>query len=188
MAKNFRSLTFTNSVKEAQTKYGSPSVYQQPGADQYQLTPREISMIENRDGFYMASLGENGWPYVQFRGGPKGFLKVIDSETLAYADFQGNKQYISTGNINATKKVSLILLDYPTRSRLKIWAEAEILDPQEYPELKRKLETDGYRALTERLVKLNIKAYDWNCPQHIPQRFTIEEFRELIARHPELLS
>ena len=132
MRQNFTKYAFTDSVKEAQGKYGSRKIYQKMdslGPDQYQLSQREIPFIEDRDSFYMATVGENGWPYVQFRGGPRGFLKVIDQETIGYADFRGNMQYISTGNINATTKAALILLDYPTRRRLKIWVETEILKP-----------------------------------------------------------
>lgn len=188
MAKNFKSLAFTESVKTAQEKYGAPAIYQKPGPDQYQLSQREVSMIEERDSFYMATVGESGWPYVQFRGGPKGFLKVLDNETIGYADFQGNMQYISTGNINSTKKASLILLDYPTKRRLKIWAEAEILDPEDHPVLKEQLVTVEYQAKVERLMVFRIKAFDWNCPQHINQRFTVDEFRDLIAQQPEILT
>ena len=188
MAKNFKSLAFTESVKSAQEKYGAPAIYQKAGSDQYQLSPREVSMIENIDSFYLATVGESGWPYVQFRGGPIGFLKVLDNETLGYADFQGNMQYISTGNINSTKKASLILLDYPTKRRLKIWVEAEILEPEEHPDLKQQMVTADYQALVERLMVFRIKAFDWNCPQHITQRFTVDEFRDLIAQQPEILN
>jgi len=97
-------------------------------------------------------------------------------------------QYISTGNINASKKAALILLDYPTRTRLKIWAEPEILDPEDHPELRDKLMVENYDAVIERLVVFHIKAFDWNCPQHINPRYTIEEFEELIAEHPEMIS
>jgi hypothetical protein len=190
MAQNFKHLTFTESVKKAQEQYGSREIYQRTGEgpDQYQLFQREISMIEDRDSFYMATVGENGWPYVQFRGGPKGFLKIIDQETIGYADFKGNMQYISTGNINATKKAALILLDYPSKRRLKIWAETEILDPEKNPALRDKLTVAGYDAAVERLVVFHVKAFDWNCPQHINQRYTMEEFEQLIAEHPEMIS
>ena len=190
MAQNFKQLTFTESVKKAQKKYGSREIYQRTGEgpDQYQLFQREISMIEDRDSFYMATVGENGWPYVQFRGGPKGFLKIIDQETIGYADFKGNMQYISTGNINATKKAALILLDYPSKRRLKIWAETEILDPERNPALRDKLTVAGYDAAVERLVIFHVKAFDWNCPQHINQRYTMDEFEQLIAEHPEVIS
>lgn len=190
MAQNFKQLTFTESVKKAQKKYGSREIYQRTGEgpDQYQLFQREISMIEDRDSFYMATVGENGWPYVQFRGGPKGFLKIIDQETIGYADFKGNMQYISTGNINATKKAALILLDYPSKRRLKIWAETEILDPERNPALRDKLTVAGYDAAVERLVIFHVKAFDWNCPQHINQRYTMDEFEQLMAEHPEVIS
>ena len=170
MGQNFTQLTFTDSVKQAQEKYGSRIIYQkmdEAGPDQYLLYQREISLIQGMDSFYMATVGENGWPYVQFRGGPKGFLKVIDQQTLGYADFKGNMQYISTGNINATNKAALILLDYPTKRRLKIWAETEILDPEGHPDLLEKLTMEDYKAQIERLVIFHIKAHDWNCPQHI---------------------
>ncbi len=183
MKQNFTNYAFTDSVRKAQEKYGSREGYQrieENGPDQSQLFQREIQFIQGRDSFYLSSVGENGWPYVQFRGGPKGFLKVIDQKTLGYADFRGNMQYISTGNINATKKVALILLDYPTRTRLKVWAEAEILDPAEHPELAEKLVDGNYRAKVERLVIFHLKTFDWNCPQHITPKYTLEEFSNLI--------
>lgn len=191
MAQNFTTYTFTESVKKAQDKYGSRKIYQKmdsTGPDQYRLSAREIPFIESRDSFYMATVGENGWPYVQFRGGVKGFLKVIDSETLAYADFRGNMQYISIGNINATKRAALILLDYPTRRRLKIWAESEILDPEQHPSLLEKLTITDYEAVIERLVVYRVKAYDWNCPQHITPRYTMAEIKEdLLPKHLEII-
>lgn len=191
MRQNFTKYAFTDSVKEAQEKYGSRKIYKkmdQLGPDQYQLSQREIPFIKDRDSFYMATVGENGWPYVQFRGGAKGFLRVIDQETLGYADFRGNMQYISTGNINATKKAALILLDYPARKRLKIWAETEILDPLQHPELLEKLTMANYDADIERLVMFHVKAYDWNCPQHITPKYTTDEIKEdLLPQHPEII-
>ncbi len=191
MRQNFTNYTFTDSVKKAQEKYGSRKSYSKMddnGPDQYQIFQREIAHIQRQDSFYMATVGENGWPYVQFRGGPKGFLKVIDQETLGYADFRGNMQYISTGNINANKKASLILLDYPTKTRLKIWAETEILDPESHPELMNKLALPGYKAKIERLVIFHIKAFDWNCPQHITPRFTLDEIKkDVIPNYPEII-
>lgn len=191
MGQNYTQLAFTKSVKQAQEKYGSREIYKKMeefGPDQSKLYLREIEFVKHRDSFYMATVGENGWPYVQFRGGPKGILKVIDKETLGYVDFRGNMQYISTGNINVNKKAALILLDYPTRRRLKIWAESEILDPKEHTEMSKKLALEGYKAVIERLVIFHIKAFDWNCPQHITPRYTVEEFKnDVIPRHPELL-
>lgn len=191
MSQNFTNYTFTDSVKKAQEQFGSREIYKKVETrlpDQSQIYDREIALIEKLDGFYMATVNEEGWPYVQFRGGPKGFLKVVDKQTLGYADFKGNMQYISTGNINSTKKTSLILMHYPTKTRLKIWAETEILNPEEHPELKEKLVDKGYKARVERLVLFHIKAFDWNCPQHIPQRYTVEEFKEeVLPRNPEIL-
>ena len=139
------------------------------------LTWQEQSHIENRDGFYLASVGTNGWPYMQFRGGPKGFLKVIDDHTLAYADFRGNGQYISAGNFQDNQKTMLFLMDYPNKRRLKIWATAEVLDPADRPELARQLVIPSYDARVERILIFKVEAFDWNCPQHITPRFTAAE-------------
>lgn len=190
MKKNFAQITFTDSVKEAQKQYGSREIYEKAEnklPDQSLLFQREMAHIERMDGFYMATVNEDGWPYVQFRGGPKGFLNVIDQGTVGFADFKGNMQYISTGNINATQKTALILLHYPTKTRLKIWAETEILNPDDHPELAAKLVDGNYNAQVERLVIFGITAYDWNCPQHIPQRYTVEEFKDLAIQNPEIV-
>jgi predicted pyridoxine 5'-phosphate oxidase superfamily flavin-nucleotide-binding protein len=180
MNRNFTQLAFTDSVKKVQEEYGSRRSYERmESGEKYILTNREIPFIESRDGFYMATVGENGWPYVQFRGGEKGFLKVLDNETLGYADFRGNMQYISVGNINSTRKVSLFLMDYPSRQRLKIWAESEVVSASENPEMLAKLEVPDYEAIIERLIIFKIQGYDWNCPQHITPRFTIKEIEAL---------
>ncbi len=183
MNKNFTKLAFTDSVKKVQKKHGSRQAYarMESSGDQYVLTAREMPFIESRDGFYMATVGENGWPYVQFRGGPKGFLKVVDNTTLGYADFRGNMQYISVGNLNATRKAALFLMDYPTQRRLKIWAETEVLDADQNPELRQKLIMPDYKARVERIIVFQVQAYDWNCPQHITPRYTTEEFSAQFA-------
>ena len=142
---------------------------------------REALFIQARDGFYMATVGENGWPYVQYRGGPKGFLRVIDDTTLGYADFRGNGQYISTGNIEANQKTVLILMDYPNRQRLKLWAEASIVESADDPKLTEQLEVKGYAGQIERLVRLQVQAFDWNCPRHITPRYTAEEIHSLTS-------
>lgn len=190
MPQNHMQLAFTDSVKAEQEQYGSRQNYQrmedrQP--DETKLSPREIQYISQRDGFYLSTVGENGWPYVQFRGGPKGFLKSIAPGTLAYADFRGNMQYISTGNIKTTKKATLILLDYASRTRIKIWAETEILDAAAHPDLLEKLTDPNYNAQIERIVVFHIKGFSWNCPQHITPKFTFEEMKELVSQNPELL-
>jgi len=182
MSQNFTKFAFTESVKRAQTRYGTRQSYagMETAGDRYRLTEREAGFLQSRDSFYMATVGENGWPYVQFRGGPRGFLKVLDDATLGYADFRGNGQYISTGNIEASKKASLILMDYPNRQRLKVWAETAIIEAEQDVELARRLEMPDYEARIERLVILKIQAYDWNCPQHITPRYTEEEFQALL--------
>jgi predicted pyridoxine 5'-phosphate oxidase superfamily flavin-nucleotide-binding protein len=180
MNKNFTKLAFTDSVKQVQEQYGSRQSYarMEQSGDRYVLTDHEKSFIETRDSFFMATVGQNGWPYAQFRGGPKGFLKVIDDTTLGMADFRGNMQYISVGNLKASKKASLFLIDYPSRSRLKIWAQTQVIDANENPELLAKLSVPDYDAIIERLVIFKVQAYDWNCPQHITPRYTADEIRQ----------
>ncbi len=138
------------------------------------------SKIQQRDGFYIASVGETGQPYIQFRGGPAGFLKVLDDRTLGYADFRGNLQYISVGNLAANNKAAIILMDYANRRRLKIFAEIEIHDAADRPDLIEKLADPGYDAKIERAFILKVEGFDWNCPQHITPRYTIEEVRQMI--------
>ncbi|MEM7145636.1 MAG: pyridoxamine 5'-phosphate oxidase family protein [Verrucomicrobiota bacterium] len=175
--RNFTTLAYTDGVKAAQERYGSRKNGERMEAsgDRFVLTPKEVAFIGSRDSFYMATAGENGWPYVQHRGGPKGFLRVVGESSLAFADFRGNRQYISTGNVDATKKVSLFLMDYPQRERLKIWAEGRVVDRADDEALVESLNPEGYGAKAERAFFLEVKAYDWNCPQHITPRYTVEE-------------
>ncbi|MDN5200256.1 pyridoxamine 5'-phosphate oxidase family protein [Fulvivirgaceae bacterium BMA10] len=176
MIKNFTDIAFTDSVKKIQEEQGSLKSYEKMGKlEMRELFYREKEFIEGRDGFYMSTVSESGWPYVQFRGGPRGFLKVLSSRQLGFADFRGNRQYISTGNLNATGKAALILMDYARKMRLKIWAETEIVSPED-KSLQEKLVLPDYKAKVERFILLNVQAYDWNCPQHITPRFTMDEF------------
>ncbi len=177
---NYAELAFTDAVKELQEKNGSRKSYEKMErfSSVEGLSPREIGLIANRDSFYMATYGENGFPYIQHRGGSKGFLKVLDEQTLAFLDFSGNRQYISVGNIKNNTKVSLILIDYPTRTRMKIYAEAEVVELYENEKLAKDLALENYRYRPERVIKLHVKAFDWNCPQHITPRYTEEEIRE----------
>ncbi|MCH6580269.1 MAG: pyridoxamine 5'-phosphate oxidase family protein [Nitrospinae bacterium] len=180
MTDNFTELAFTDSVKTLQEKYGTRTAYsrmERGGKFRNQLTWQEKKHIADRDGFYLASVGENGWPYMQFRGGPKGFLKVIDDHTLAFADFRGNGQYISTGNFIDNNKTMLFLMDYPNKRRLKIWAEAEVLDAADHPELAQQLIMPDYEAIVERIIVFKVHAFDWNCPQHITPRYSEEEIQ-----------
>ena len=180
MARRFAEITFTDSVKAAQSRYGSREANRgfELSADRGDtLGEYEREFIEARDGFYQATVGQQGWPYVQFRGGPPGFLKVLDERTIGYADFRGNVQYISVGNLQADDRIALILMDYPNRRRLKIWARAKVTDEADAPELIARLEVPSYRARVERAIVLSVEAYDWNCPQHITPRYSEAEVR-----------
>jgi predicted pyridoxine 5'-phosphate oxidase superfamily flavin-nucleotide-binding protein len=181
MAKNFAEIAFTDAVKKLQEKYGSRKNYER--MEKFSvidgLTDHEMTFIENRDSFYLASIGVKEFPYVQHRGGPKGFLKVLDTKRLGFIDFIGNRQYVSVGNMATNTNVSLIMIDYPSRSRLKIFAKAEIVALDDNSELFKTLNLDNYKFRPERMMVFHIEAYDWNCPQHIKQRFTLEEIDEI---------
>lgn len=184
MSHKFFDLTFTESVKKAQEKYGSRRSYarsEDGKPDFYGLGDAEQEFIEQRDGFYMATVNNEGQPYLQFRGGAKGFLKVLDHNTLGFADFRGNMQYISVGNLNENKKAALFLMDYPNQTRLKILANVEVIDGKDAAEIIEKLTVANYKAKIERAMILHIEAFDWNCPQHITQRFTIDEIKQMVT-------
>lgn len=190
MARNFAEIAFTESVKSQQEKYGSRKSYARMEAQERgtELSFAEADFIAERDSFYLATVGENGFPYVQFRGGPKGFLKVLDQRTLAYADYRGNLQYISVGNLNRNDKAALILMDYAHRQRLKIYARVQVIEAKDAPELIGQLQDTAYHAQVERAMVLHVEAFDWNCPQHITPRYTLEEIRELNAPLNELVA
>ncbi|MDN3656128.1 pyridoxamine 5'-phosphate oxidase family protein [Ferruginibacter paludis] len=183
MAKNYPEIAFTSPVKEFQEKLGSRTNYARMEIDTYVdgLTENEIEFIARRDSFYMASFGENEFPYIQHRGGPKGFLKVLDSKRIGCMDFRGNMQYISVGNIATNNNVSLIMVDYPAGARLKIYAKATIIELKDDPELYQLLDLYEYKFRPERMMLFDIQAYDWNCPQHIIQRYTLEDIEEAFA-------
>jgi len=184
MARTFAEIAFTESVKDAQRRYGSRRVneaLERSSNPRDHLTAVEIAFIQARDSFYQATVSETGWPYVQFRGGPAGFLKVLDARTLAYADFRGNLQYLSVGNIASEERVALILMDYARRRRLKIWARASVVEPGSDPDLVRRLAEAEYPARIERAVVMRVVALDWNCPQHITPRFTAAEIDQGLA-------
>ncbi|MGE3334982.1 MAG: pyridoxamine 5'-phosphate oxidase family protein [Rhodospirillaceae bacterium] len=145
------------------------------------FTDNETGFISERDSFYVATTSETGWPYIQHRGGPRGFLKVLDEKTLGFADFSGNRQYISTGNIAANNRVCLFLMDYPRRARLKIYARAEIRRLPLDDGLSAKLALPGYKGKVERAMLFHLEAFDWNCAQHITPRFTDAEITAAIA-------
>lgn len=185
MARAFAEIAFTPDVLDMQSRQGSAEAYRDfmdPSADtRNRLTENERGFIQARDGFYQATTSSTGWPYMQFRGGPAGFAKVLDDQHIAYADFRGNRQYVSTGNIHANSKIFLFFMDYPNRRRLKVWGHAKIVERDEDPQLIASLQMENYRAFPERAIIINVAALDWNCPQHIPQRLTEEEFAPHIA-------
>jgi len=184
MARAFADIAFTESVKAAQLNYGSReqnSFFEKAEDPRNTIGERESQFIQSRDSFYQATVGENGWPYVQHRGGPPGFLKVLDERSFGYADFRGNLQYISVGNINHDDRVSLILMDYLHRRRLKIWGHAQIVHGDDNPELMSKLQDKEYSAKVERGIIIHVEALEWNCPQHITQRFTEAEVKQAVA-------
>lgn len=183
MAKNFATMAFTDTVKAMQEKAGSRSSYARMERDVYVdgLTENEMSFIAERDSFYLASIGENDFPYIQHRGGPKGFVKILDEKRIGFIDFRGNMQYITVGNITTHHNVALIMVDYSTRTRLKILAKAEIVELKDDPSLYALLDLEKYTFKPERMMVFHIEAYDWNCPQHITPRYTVEEIEAAFA-------
>ena len=182
---NHTTITFSDTVKKLQEHYGSRSKYEmyEQNANQNVFMGNEIQFIQSRDSFYLSTIGASGWPYVQFRGGPPGFIKVIDPKTFIFGDVAGNKQYISSGNIKDNKKASIIMMDYPKKMRLKIWAESEMHLAADAPNLLKQLESANNAGKIERIFVFRLKAFEWNCPKLIPQKFTLEQ----IANNPELM-
>lgn len=184
MASAFADITFTPSVKAAQSLYGSREAnrgFELSENAGNELGEREAEFIAQRDSFYQATVSESGWPYVQHRGGAVGFLKVLNSRTIGFADFRGNRQYLSVGNLNADERISLILMDYPNRRRLKLWGRARIVHERDHPELIEQLEVPSYRGRIERGIIIHIEAIEWNCPQHITPRYSEADVEKLIA-------
>lgn len=190
MAKNFAEIAFSDAVKELQEKNGSRKNYERMEKNQVRngLTENEIGFIEDRDSFYMASMGENGFPYIQHRGGPKGFVKVLDPKRIGFIDFKGNMQFISVGNIATNNNVALIMIDYPTKTRLKIYAKAEIVELKDNPQLYDVLNLEDYEFRPDRMMILHIEAFDWNCPQHITARYTYEDIEEVFTSQKAVIA
>jgi len=184
MGRRFAEVAFTPGVKEQQVRHGSRGQYQRietSGNADAALGPAERDFIAARDGFYMASVSETGWPYIQYRGGPKGLLHALDERTVGFADLRGNMQYISTGNLLHDDRVALFLMDYAYQARLKILGHAEIFEntPQAKEWIER-LYLPEKDARPERAVLIHVEAYDWNCQQHITPRFTQEEVEQML--------
>jgi predicted pyridoxine 5'-phosphate oxidase superfamily flavin-nucleotide-binding protein len=177
--KTFAEIAFTPAVQALQVSHGSRAVYarMQTEADPGEgLGPRESAFLANADSFYLATVSEAGWPYVQHRGGPRGFLRVISPTRLAFAEFRGNRQYVSAGNTSRDDRVAIVVMDYANQRRLKLLGRLrfEVVSDAD-PELVFAVELPGYRASVERVAVIEIEAFDWNCPQHITPRFTLEE-------------
>lgn len=185
MTHAFFEIMFTPQVKAAQARLGSRGAYERLETPEAQapamLGPDEAAFIAARDSFYMASVSETGWPYVQHRGGPPGFLSAIDERTLAFPDFRGNRQYVSVGNLRGDGRVSLILVDYPNRLRLKILGRARLIEAAEDPGMMATLQPKESRTRVERAMIIDIAAHDWNCPQHLTPRHSEGEVGAFIA-------
>lgn len=184
MAHAFARIAFTDTVKAIQAEQGSRASYArfERGTEPVNevLGPTEAGFIAARDSFYMATVGETGWPYVQHRGGPPGFVRVLDERTLGFADLRGNRQYITVGNLATDDRVSLFFMDYANRTRLKLLGRARIVGTEDQATLSR-LMVPEHGAKVERAMLIEVVGFDWNCPQHITPRFTLEEVKAAVA-------
>ena len=198
MSYRFADIVFTPAVQELQKRYGSRDQYarmQASGEPEVTLGPHETDFLAQADSFYLATVSETGWPYVQHRGGPRGFLKVLSPMQIGFADFRGNLQYVSAGNASRNDRVSIIVMDYVHRQRLKFLGHLRFIEVAEAdPAIMRQVELPDYKARVERVAVIDVAAFDWNCPQHISQRFTLEQveaasrpLHERIARLEEQL-
>jgi hypothetical protein len=180
MGSKFNEIAFTDSVLQAQQHYYGKS--QRPGeAERDALADEDTAFIHSRDSFYMATVSETGWPYIQHRGGKPGFLHVCSPTRLAFADYKGNRQMVSTGNVAHNDRVALFLMDYPNRERLKILGRARIEDAKDHPDLVAELAEPDVSRSVERLFFIDIVGLSWNCPQHITPRYTMDEIEKWAA-------
>jgi predicted pyridoxine 5'-phosphate oxidase superfamily flavin-nucleotide-binding protein len=181
MAGRYREIYSTPEVLAAQEHYFGQRQIIPPQPQRDPLTSEEVEFIARRDSFYMATVTSDGWPYIQHRGGPTAFLKVLDPQTLGFADFKGNRQLLSTGNLAASDGVALFLMDYPHRERLKILGQARVLDAREHPDLREQLTpSPELRGKVERLFLIEVISFDWNCLQYITPRYTEDEVSKLV--------
>jgi uncharacterized protein len=183
MGHKFAEIAFTPTVKTEQDRSGSRRSYarMEQGSDHHdKLGPNEAAFIAERDSFYMATVSETGWPYIQHRGGPAGFVRVLDEKTIGFADFAGNRQYVSVGNMQNNDRVSLFFMDYPNRTRLKLLGRVRLVGSDD-SKLFEQLKLPDYRARVERGMVITIEGFDWNCPQHITRRFTEKQVVKMMA-------
>lgn len=181
MAEKFLELLITPAVAKAQEHYYGHSQAMPGGAPHDALTDDEAQFIATRDSFYLSTVSENGWPYVQHRGGKPGFLRVVNPKTLAFADYKGNRQMLSTGNLAVNDRVCLFLMDYPQRTRLKILGHAKVADAREHPDLVAQFATPDVQRIVERVFLIDVVSFDWNCPKYITPRYTAAEVEEAVA-------
>ena len=184
MSYGFLDIAITPSVRAAQAKMGADHIWQDfKGHRAFdRFTENERAFIADRDSFYMATVSETGWPYVQHRGGPRGFLRVVDDRTLAFADYRGNRQYITQGNLAENAQAFIIAIDYRRRQRVKIWGRARVVDD---PVVLAQLRSEGYRAKAEQAILFAVEAWCANCPSHIPQMLPASEVAAALARLQE---
>lgn len=189
MGFGFLDVAVTPAVRAVQQQHGVAHMWEDFKGDREfdRFTSREAQFIAARDSFYMATTSETGWPYVQHRGGPKGFLKLLDDRTLAFADYRGNFQYLSIGNLSANDRACLFVMDYPRRARLKIYVHAETVSLEADPELTATV-LQGATGKVERIVRMTLRTFDWNCPQHIVPRYTEAELTDVLQPVSERLA
>jgi len=183
MTDRYLEIATSDAVKDLQERWGSRSAYsrfESGPLTSNQLGPEEIAFIEAQDSFFLASLNESGWPYIQHRGGPPGFLKVLGNNQLGFPDFKGNRQYLSFGNILKNPRVSLFLIDYPARARLKIFGNAKLVEGDNVPDALREMENEPGAIAIERGVIIQVEAFHWNCPKYIVPRFTEAQVRTVV--------
>lgn len=179
MADKYLDVAYTDSVRAAQAHYYGAAQAVPPAADHDAFGDAETAFVHARDSFYLGTVGETGWPYIQHRGGKPGFLRVVDPRTLGFADYRGNRQLLSTGNLAKNDRAALFLMDYPGRSRLKIMGRVRVLDAREHPAEVERLAEPAVRRLAERLFFIDVVSFDWNCPKYITPRYGIEEVTQL---------
>lgn len=181
MAEKFYDVAFTPSVLKAQAHYYGQQQSVDAAQENDPLTDDEIQFIRARDSFYMATVSETGWPYVQHRGGKPGFLRVINPHQLVFPDYRGNRQLLSTGNLAVNDRVTLFLMDYPSRARLKILGHARVEDRREHPELLAQFVEPEMQRFVERFLFIDVVSFDWNCQQYITPRYTAAEVETAVA-------
>lgn len=183
MTHAFHEIAFTDAVRQVQEEMGSARVWARQrggGVTHDRLGPDEAGFLASRDSFYLASVSETGWPYIQHRGGSEGFVRVLDPRRIGWAEYAGNRQYITTGNLRGSDKVALFFMDYARKGRLKLFGRAEVLRPDD-PAMRELRQSEG-RLRVERGMVVRIEGFEWNCPQHIPDRYSVENVQAAMGK------